>query len=167
MAEKVKYYTKDNHPKTKPQKVHFEWVTKYVELFDKNGHPYLEEVETYNQHERTQSYKEQCKVDNIIAAAQRGDLSMFRKTEPTYFDATTMPKSFVDAQNLVIRMKDEFKRMPSEVKEKFNNSPEMYVNMMGTKEFDKIMGAYNDKVSKIAKNKEKVADVIPEEGGEK
>ena len=41
--------------------------------------------------------------------------------------------------------------MPIEVKEKFNNSPEMYVNMMGTPEFNKIMGKYNKMVSNIEK----------------
>ena len=59
----------------------------------------------------------------------------------------------MDAQNLVIRMKDEFERMPLEVKEKFGNSADKYVELMGTKEFNEIMSPYNEKVAKIAAEK--------------
>lgn len=164
--DKVKYYTPANHPKTVGQALHKEWVTNYVELFDKNGHPYLEKTETYNQWERTQSYKEQCQIENIISAAQRGDMSMFRQSTPTYIDATSLPKTFLDAQNLVIRMKNEFIKMPVEIKEKFNNSPEMYVNMMGTKEFDNIMGKYNSSIAAKAAAKEAPAKQVETEKGE-
>ena len=151
MSEKVMYYNKHNHPKTEPKDLHFEYVTRYVELFNKNGEPYLEAVETYNQFERTQMFAEQCKIDNIIAAANRGDLSMFQKKEPLYIDATGLPKTLAEAQNLVIRMKDEFYKMPIEIQNMFNNSPEMYVNTMGTKEFNDKMSKYNKKVAAINK----------------
>lgn len=59
----------------------------------------------------------------------------------------------MDAQNLVIRMKSEFDKMPVEVKEKFNNSADHYVEMMGTKEFNELMAPYNEKVAKIAAEK--------------
>ena len=59
----------------------------------------------------------------------------------------------MEAQNLVLRMKTEFEKMPLEVKEKFNNSADKYVELMGTKEFNDIMSPYNDKVAKIAAEK--------------
>lgn len=164
--DKIEYFTKNNHPKTEPQDYHHEYVTNYVELFDKNGEPYLEPTETYNQWERTQSYADDCKIENVIAAAQRGDFSMLMQRKPTYMDATGLPKTLAEAQNLVIRMKDEFMKMPNEVKEKFNNSPEMYVNMMGTPEFDKIMGSYNKHIADIAKAKSIVEPILEPEKGE-
>ena len=82
-----------------------------------------------------------------------GDLSALRAREGSYCDATTMPKSLMEAQNLVLRMKDEFNKMPAEVKEKFNNSADRYVELMGTQEFNEIMSPYNEKVAKIAQEK--------------
>lgn len=59
----------------------------------------------------------------------------------------------MEAQNLAIRMKDEFYKMPVEVRKEFDNSPEKYVSLMGTDEFKSIMAPYNEKIAKIAEEK--------------
>ena len=41
--------------------------------------------------------------------------------------------------------------MPTEVKELFNNSAEMYISEMGTKEFFEKMSPYNNKIAAIEK----------------
>ena len=96
---------------------------------------------------------ESTKIENILHAAMMGDLNALKAREGSYCDATTMPKSLMEAQNLVLRMKTEFEKMPLEVKEKFNNSADKYVELMGTKEFQDIMSPYNDKIAKIAAEK--------------
>ena len=57
----------------------------------------------------------------------------------------------MECQNIVLKAKQEFEKMPSEVKELFNNSPDEYVNQMGTEEFFKKMSPYNDKIAAIEK----------------
>ena len=104
-----------------------------------------------NVYERIQADLEQCKIENILKKVAMGDLTMLNQAEPMYVDATTMPKTLMEAQNLVIRMKDEFSKMPTEVKEKFNNSAEQYVSEMGTKEFFEKMAPYNQKIAEIEK----------------
>ena len=59
----------------------------------------------------------------------------------------------MEAQNLVIRMKDEFYKMPLEVRKEFGNDPEVYVSEMGTEEFKEKMAPYNQKIAKIAEEK--------------
>lgn len=103
-----------------------------------------------NVYEMIQMDYEQTKIENILHNALMGDFSALKARDGSYVDATTMPKNLMDAQNLVIRMKTEFDKMPVEVKEKFNNSADQYVEMMGTKEFNDIMSPYNEKVAKIA-----------------
>lgn len=106
-----------------------------------------------NVYEMIQMDYEQTKIENILHSALMGDFSALRAREGSYVDSTTMPKNLMDAQNLVIRMKTEFDKMPVEVKEKFNNSADQYVEMMGTKEFNEIMSPYNEKIAKIAAEK--------------
>ena len=59
----------------------------------------------------------------------------------------------MEAQNLVIRLKDEFYKMPIEVRKEFGNDPEQYVSEMGTEEFNTKMAPYNEKIAKIAEEK--------------
>lgn len=106
-----------------------------------------------NVYEMIQMDYEQTKIENILHSALMGDFSSLKARDGSYVDATTMPKNLMDAQNLVIRMKSEFDKMPIEVKEKFNNSADMYVEMMGTKDFNDIMAPYNEKIAKIAAEK--------------
>lgn len=149
MEEKVRYFTQYNHPKTKPFKCNRRFITRELEFIDENGKPYLETVETINMWEKTQSHKEECLIENILKQAALGDLSAFQQREATYADVTGLPKTLAEYQNIVIRMKDEFNRMPNEVKQMFDYSPEKYVNMMGTKEFNDLMAPYNKKINDI------------------
>ena len=104
-------------------------------------------------YEEIQAGFEDCKIENILHAALMGDFSKLNAREGTYMDATTMPKNLMEAQNLVIRMKNEFDAMPTEVKNQFNNSADKYVELMGTEEFKKIMSPYNEQIAKIAAEK--------------
>lgn len=104
-------------------------------------------------YEMIQQDAESCKIENILHAVAMGDLSVLQQRDAMYVDATTMPKSLREAQDLVIRMRDEFYNMPLEVRKEFGNSPEAYVSEMGTPEFLEKMAPYNDKIAAIAKEK--------------
>lgn len=119
----------------------------------KDGIKTLTKTGIKNVYEEIQLDLESTKIENILHAALMGDYTALKARDGAYVDSTTMPKSLMEAQNLVIRMKDEFERMPVEVKEKFNNSADKYVELMGTKEFTDIMSPYNEKVAKIAAEK--------------
>lgn len=119
----------------------------------KDGVKSLTKTGIENVYESIQLDLESTKIENILHSAMMGDLSALKAREGSYCDATTMPKSLMEAQNLVLRMKTEFEKMPLEVKEKFNNSADKYIELMGTNEFNEIMSPYNDKVAKIAEEK--------------
>lgn len=119
----------------------------------KNGVKGLVNTGLKNVYEIIQMDYEQTKIENILHSVLMGDLQALNARDGSYVDATTMPKNLMEAQNLVLRMKTEFNSMPIEVKEKFNNSADQYVEMMGTKEFNELMSPYNEKVAKIAAEK--------------
>lgn len=119
----------------------------------KDGVRSLTKIGEKNTDELIQMDLESTKIQNILNKALNGDFSDLKAREGSYVDATTMPKSLMEAQNLVIRMKTEFDKMPTEVKNKFNNSADKYVELMGTKEFNDIMTPYNEQIAKISMEK--------------
>lgn len=132
--------------------------SRYINLYQeeinkKTGVLELVKTGEHDVYEEIQQDAESCKIENILHAVAMGDLNALNQREATYVDATTMPKNLMEAQNLVIRMKDEFYNMPVDVRKEFDNSPEKYVSLMGTNEFQEIMAPYNEKIAKIAAEK--------------
>lgn len=129
------------------------YLNEYQEALDENGQRQLIRTGQKNIYLMIQEDLESTKIENILHAVAMGDLNALKQREATYIDATTMPKNLMEAQNLVIRMKDEFYKMPLEVRKEFQNDPEVYVSKMGTDEFKDIMAPFNDKIAAIAKEK--------------
>lgn len=129
------------------------YINTYQEIINKKGKMTLEKTGQTNVYELIQADAESCKIENIMKRAAMGDLSALQQRDATYVDATTLPKSLMEAQNLTLRLKDEFYKMPLEVRREFDNSPEQYVALMGTQEFKEIMAPYNAKIAAIAQEK--------------
>lgn len=121
------------------------------EINKKDGRKHLVKTGKINIYEKIQQDLESCKIENIIHKLAMGDLSVFREAQLTYADATDMPKNLMEAQNIVVKAKSEFDKMPKEVRELFHNSPEEYVSQMGTEEFIDKLAPYNDMIKKKKK----------------
>lgn len=132
-------------PERKPTPEGTRFINTYQEQIDKKGKLTLKKIGETNVYERIQADAESCKIENILHAVAMGDLNALNQREATYCDATTMPKSLREAQDLVIRLRSEFYKMPVDVRKEFDNSPEKYVSLMGTEEFKQIMSPYNEK----------------------
>lgn len=117
------------------------------------GRETLERTGKNNVYEMIQADLEDSKIENIIKRVMMGDLSVLRQSDPQYIDASTMPNDMMTVQNIIIKTKQEFEKMPEEVKKLFNYSAEEYVNEMGTKEFIEKMKPYNEKIEKISMEK--------------
>ena len=129
------------------------YLNTYQECLDDNGRVTLERIGQTNIYEQIQEEHEATKIETILHAVAMGDLQALQQREATYCDATTMPHSLREAQDLVIRLKDEFYDLPLEVRKEFGNSPEQYVSEMGTKEYLEKMAPYNEKIAAIEKEK--------------
>lgn len=125
------------------------FLNEYQEQIGKNGQKELVKIGEKNIYEMIQLDLESTKIENILHAVAMGDLSALQQREAMYIDATTMPKTLMEAQNIVIKARNEFEKMPLEVRKLFNNSPEQYVSEMGTKEFLDKMEPYNKKMAEI------------------
>ena len=145
-------YSLLNKPKHRYTPEGDQFINTYQEEI-KDGRITLVKTGETNVYERIQADAESCKIENILHAVAMGDLNALNQREATYCDATTMPKSLMEAQNLAIKIKDEFYKMPMEVRKEFGNSPETYIEEMGTKEFFEKMAPYNEKIAAISKEK--------------
>lgn len=91
---------------------------------------------------------ESTKIENILHKLAVGDLSVLRQAQLTYVDENDFPKSLMEAQNIIIKTKQEFDKLPLEVKKLFNNSAEQYVSEMGTKDFIDKLSPFNEEIKK-------------------
>lgn len=115
-------------------------ATTYQTRIDENGHKITEAVGKTNIYDRIQSSLEETKIENIIKRFTEGDMSAFRTSEPIYADMREAPKSLMEAQNMIIRITDEFNSLPVEVRAKFDHSPEKYVALYGGEAWAKAIG---------------------------
>ena len=146
-------YSQLNLPKRKNTPCGSIYINTYQETLDDLGRLTLEKTGKSNVYAKIQEEHEATKIESILHSVAMGDLNALKQREATYVDATTMPHSLREAQDLVIRLKDEFYELPLEVRKEFGNSPEQYVSEMGTKEYLDKMAPYNEKVAAIAKEK--------------
>lgn len=128
--------------------------TKYLNVYQEQlvkGHKELKKTGETNVDEMIQQDLEQSKIENILHQLALGNMDVLNQKDATYMDATTMPKELRETLNLVLKAKQEFEKFPVEVKELFHNSPDEYVEQMGTKEFFDKMSPYNEKIANIEK----------------
>lgn len=115
-------------------------ATTYQTQIDENGHKVTVPTGKTNIYDRIQSSLEETKIENIIKRFTEGDVSAFRQGEPLYADMTEAPQTLMEAQNMIIRITDEFNELPVEVRAKFDHSPEKYVALYGGEAWAKAVG---------------------------
>ena len=77
-----------------------------------------------------QSHKEECEIENIIRRAVEGDYNALNAVNGTFADITNCPSSIAEAQQYIIDAKNEFEKLPKDVKAKFEYNPEIYIAEM-------------------------------------
>ena len=141
-----------DRPETVPAETGTEFDKTYTMILDKNGHKHLKCTGETNRYKKIQSHLEECLVENILAKATM-DPSVLNKRNGLYFDSTSMPKTLAEAQNAILALNQEFEKLPAEIKQKFNNSPEQYVAAYGSKEWGDKMGLIKETVEEIKETK--------------
>lgn len=76
----------------------------------------------------------------IVAKLQRGDISVLNSKQAMYGDFTTLPTTFSEAYDLVLRSESAFEALPVEVKSKFDNSRAKWFSTIGTPLWYERMG---------------------------
>ena len=78
-----------------------------------------------------QSHREECEIENIIRRAVEGDYNALNAVNGVFEDITNCPASIAEAQQYIIDAKEEFEKLPKDIKAKFEYNAEMYIAELG------------------------------------
>lgn len=88
-----------------------------------------------------QSHAEECEIENIVRRALNGDPFALNKKVGNFMDLTEMPRTIAEAQQLVINLKEQFEKLPADIKQKFDNNAEIFVASYGSEDWADKTGA--------------------------
>lgn len=152
---KLPFFTRYEYGNTIPVSTGTEFDKTYQVKVDKLGHKSLVCTGKTNRFETIQQYKDECLIENILIRATT-DPSVLNARVGSYFDASEMPKTLAEFQQMYIDTVNEFNKLPLETRKLFNNSPEQYVAELGTEECAKKLGLIKDVVEHVEEVKEVV-----------
>lgn len=149
--EKSKFRTRSSGSMRFPTEAGSEYATTYeIELDEKNHKTLVASGKTHT-YADIQSHLEETKIENILARALLGDTEALNRVEGRYVDTTEMPTSLAEAQNMIIKLQNEFEALPLEQRRAFNFSVEEYISKFGSEEWATAMGyAKTEPVVKVA-----------------
>lgn len=88
-----------------------------------------------NLYNKIQAHLEQSKIENIVKRARGGDISALEKMNGQYIDISDAPTSMLEANDLMLRVRQEFETLPVETKRLFEFDSNRYIAEYGTGEW--------------------------------
>ena len=125
----------------------------YVERYDEHGHPYLVKDGETDTYAIIQSHKEECDINLMLQRYAAGDTSMMR-TDAKYIDTANLPTTIHEYFNLMNAQREKFNALPVDIKQKFENSFEVWATTSGTGEWLEKMGLNNPAKPETQKKEE-------------
>lgn len=130
----------------------------YEVTIDDKGHKTLSQCGSTNTYAKIQEHLEETLIENILQRAQLGDTEALERVNAQYLDCTDMPKTLADAQNKILAIKNEFEKLPIDLRREFDFSPEKYIQEYGTEGWMKTMGFIKEAPAEVKEVKESGAD---------
>lgn len=136
------------------------------------GHKELYKIGEHNLQAEINAAAEECDIAKILEKYKGGDIEALNKAQAGYVDLTKCPKDLREAQDVVLNLQSEFIKLPLEIRQKFDHSPEKYIKEYGNKYWQDAMGITkwkDDQAKKAAliEEQKKVNEADNNKGGEK
>lgn len=87
-----------------------------------------------------QSHAESVDIHFLLNRFVNGETDVLSRMQGFYADVTSMPKTYAEVLNAVIIGEETFARLPSEVKQRFDNSFAVWLASMDKPDFSDRMG---------------------------
>lgn len=134
-------------------------LAEYEYKVDSNGVRQLVKTDRVtNVHDRIQADADSCDINKLMARFALGDTEALNQRDAFYADATLFPDNYADLFNRVEQCKQEFDKLPVDLKQLFDNSYEVYFASMGSKEFVEKYAEYNKRFENHQFDSEEVFD---------
>lgn len=127
----------------------------YEVEIDSTGHKHLVKTGKTNTYEKIQASLESTKIETIMRRAASGDVTALAVTNGQYLDCTEMPHTLAEAQNMLIKLEQQFNKLPLEVRQKYDMSAEKYIADYGTENWAKNLGILDQVELEEPKEEEK------------
>lgn len=129
----------------------------YQLRINKDKEETLELVGKSSLYDYIQSHADSVDIHKILErCAMIDDYSILNRMPAQFMDVTEMPKTLAEAYSMVQDAKTMFDRMPTSVKESYNNNFVEFLSGLGSEKFYKVVGEYVDSV----KPKEEVKEIV-------
>lgn len=106
----------------------------FVERYTETGHPYLVQDGETDVYAIIQSHKEECDINLMLQRFAAGDESVLRR-DAKYIDTSELPTTVHEFFNLMNAQREKFNALPVAIKQKFDNSFEVWASTSGTGEW--------------------------------
>lgn len=83
-------------------------------------------------------------VYNILARYERGDMTALSKVHGQYMDVVGMPSTLAEAQQMLIDIRNDFEAMPPELRRRFNNSVDEFIESVSTGKAAEVFKEINE-----------------------
>lgn len=133
------------------------YVTTYKPVIDKDGRHQIVEDNKKNAYEEIQSFRAGTDLHAMIKRYKQGDVNALNNVTGIFGDFSNAPKTLADYFEMQSNAQNTFLKLPTELREEFNNNPLEFLTLYGTTEFTKRVANYNGKQTRP----DKVATVPP------
>lgn len=111
----------------------------YSASLTKDGHIELKVVGQDNIQEYIDSFADETDINWILARCTAGDTSVLSKRQGSYGDFVDVPKNYHEFMQKLLDGQEFFDSLPVDLKNKFDNSFEVWMTTIGSKEWFEAM----------------------------
>lgn len=126
---------------------------RYEGQLQENGELKLIEVGRDDIQQMIEADRMKTELSVILDKFNAGDISVLHRYNPQYADVSGIPRSLIEAQNLLDSLKEDFNLLPIEIKNKFHNDYYKWIGSYGNSYWMSAMG-----ISPIDQSSEKSED---------
>lgn len=116
---------------------------KYALQLQEDGTYDLEEVGKESWHEIIEASYDSCNIDSILQRYKNGDVDVLNQRVGQFGDFTDVPNTPFDIYRKIRNSENDFDHLPIDIKNKFDNSFDRFVSMLGTPSWFEYMGLTN------------------------
>lgn len=133
----MKFNTAYNYPKTAPSSSGSRTLPKFVRRIDDKGQKILVQDGIEDIYGGIQQAAKGVEVADLVRRFRSGDTDAIGDPSFESVDITGAPTSLLDAQNKLIRAREQFDALPIKVKQLYNNDASFWLAKVASGEFEK------------------------------
>lgn len=153
-----KVYSWQETPKGEPSITGTGKESEYAYKIDENGVKTLEKVGEVDVYAQIQTYLEETKIENIIKRAAYDPTAIGSQEwmNGEFTDISNTPTNYHEWKKIVNEAEKNFNALPAELKAKFDNNVEKYVNEYGSESWAEKLGWKKQETTVTEKKEEQV-----------